>query len=279
MKPSSLICLPRDILGFVANYFLDEENQNKSVFRYPLDWMNFMSSSNEYFGQWKRESQLITIPLPYSELFYTSAEYREKIFRSVENPGAQVQLGFAYQNWNRGKGVEPIKIDFQIFNNLKRIEIGGISDPSIIIPRIIEVEEVDLYEFPIEEISYWSKAKSVTFEPADHLRESSFDFTPLQHIEKGVFHIHYCANYHLLANLKSLSISGCESITDVSCFKNIPILTLLDCSGITDVSRLGNVYRLDLSGCLNIVDVSPLKRVHTLDLSKCYRVKDLSALE
>jgi hypothetical protein len=270
MQPSPLISLPRDILSFVVNYFLDEENQNKSVFRYPRDWMNFMSSSKQYFGQWKRESQLITIPPPYPEQFYTSAEFRENILRLVENPGAQVQLEELSALF---------EIDFQVLSNLKKIIVGGISDPSKVVPSIIDVEEIVLYEFPIEDLSFWSRAKSVTFNPAEDIRMMSFDLAPLQHIKKGVFPIPYCVNYHLLAGLKSLTFSGCESITDVSCFKDIPVLALNNCARITDISFLGNVHRLDLSGCQNIVDVSPLKRVHTLNLSMCLSAKDLSALE
>jgi hypothetical protein len=269
-QTSSLIFLPRDVLCFVVNYFLDEENQNKSVFRYPRDWMNFMSSSKQYFGQWKRSSQLITIPAPFPEQFYASAEFREKIFRLVENPGAQVQLEELSAT---------LEIDFQVLNNLKKITVGGISEASKVVPRIVDVEEIVLYEFPIEDLSFWSRAKSVTFNPAEDIRMKSFDLAPLQHIEKGVFPIPYCVNYHLLAGLKSLTFSGCESIKDVSCFKDIPVLALNNCPGITDVSSLGNVHKLDLSGCQNIVDVSPLKRVHILNLSMCLSVKDLSALE
>jgi hypothetical protein len=81
----------------------------------------------------------------------------------------------------------------------------------------------------------------------------------------------------MLANLKSLELSDCDSVKDVSCFQNIPHLNLNRC-GITDVSSLGKCQNLNLSHCENIRDVSALKNVHTLDLSHCDQLTDLSAL-
>jgi hypothetical protein len=121
--------------------------------------------------------------------------------------------------------------------------------------------------------------KKVTYRPNGIIFNTPFDLGPLQNIEKGVFQVWNCINYHLLSNLKSLEISNNNSITDVSCFENIPILCLRSCSGVTDVSPLRKVHKLDLSLCRNIRDVSDLARVHTLDLSYCDQVRDLSALE
>jgi hypothetical protein len=106
-------------------------------------------------------------------------------------------------------------------------------------------------------------------------------------------------NYSTLGHLKTLSISNCDSIADVSCFHNVQKLSLNSCANITDVSSLGNVhelsltycsgitdvsflgktYKLSLKGCDNIFDISALENVHSLNLSYCPLVTDISSLK
>jgi hypothetical protein len=109
----------------------------------------------------------------------------------------------------------------------------------------------------------------------------AFSISVFSKIENGCFRLSSSptVNHHLLANLKSLYLSYCSAITDVSCFQNIPDLTLNWCSGITDVSSLGKVHTLDLMCSSNIRDISALGKVHCLNLRYCDNVTDLSALE
>jgi hypothetical protein len=129
--------------------------------------------------------------------------------------------------------------------------------------------------------------------------EEVFDLSLLKNLEKGTFCLKHCINYHSLGNLKELEISYCTSITDVSCFRNIPKLKLIACinlsdisslghcieldlsynDGITDVSALGNVHTLCLTSCENVEDVSSLQNVHTLDISGCFSITDTSGLK
>jgi hypothetical protein len=89
---------------------------------------------------------------------------------------------------------------------------------------------------------------------------------------------------HCLSLIKSsskqpgLSLTGCESIRDVSALGGVHSLKLCFCQGISDVSALGGVYSLDWSRCHGISDVSALGSVNSLDLSWCEGISDVSAL-
>jgi hypothetical protein len=97
-------------------------------------------------------------------------------------------------------------------------------------------------------------------------------------LDSLTIHSYVIPHYYLLSHLKRLQIVTCPSITDVSCFRNIPDLTLIECSEITDVSNLANVRVLDLSFCPGIRDVSSLGKVHSLTLTGCSSIEDVSAL-
>jgi hypothetical protein len=272
MTPTSpLIFLPRDILSFVANYFLGDEDQNKKVFLLPYDWRNFLNSSKQYFRHWKKESQLIVVAGSNAERFYKSLDFRDKIYGMMKNPRLQLDLIFSAR-----KAKPPLTIDLQRINsNLRKVEILDYS----IIPSNMDVDEVSLYGSKIPDLSCFSHVNYLSV-LSKKLNKAPVDVLSLQNLDKLRFiDIANISNYVSLAKLKSLTLFRCESIIDVSCFKNIPQLTLTSCQGIFDVSSLGNVRQLDLSACKNIRDVSALGRVHTLTLSGCENITDLSALE
>ena len=76
----------------------------------------------------------------------------------------------------------------------------------------------------------------------------------------------------------SLSIGGCNKITDVSMLDNLHTLDISWCKNITDVSMLGNLHTLDISYCKKITDVSMLGNLHTLNMSRCNGITDVSML-
>jgi hypothetical protein len=49
MSAMSIVCIPQDLLYFVANYLLIREQQNKLIFKFSRDWRNFMNTSKQYF--------------------------------------------------------------------------------------------------------------------------------------------------------------------------------------------------------------------------------------
>jgi hypothetical protein len=265
-----LLSLPQDILGFIANYLLPEPQQNKIIFRYSYDWRNFLNSSKKYFGQWKKESQIIVLTDSYARRFRVLKGFREEIYQCVENPRFQLDVVFDEE----GEGPE---VNLQSLGSMRKIHLNYYD---CLAPPAMDVDEISLVECRIKDFFFCSNIKSVEVFQLDEPFDGIFDFSLFQNIEKGVFSLGstLTVNHHLLSNLKSLELYS-SAITDVSCFQNIPHLTLNWCSGITDVSSLGKVHTLDLFGCANIRDVSALGRVNTLDLSHCIQVTDLSALE
>jgi hypothetical protein len=269
----ALFFLPQDILRCFTNYLQPESSQNRRTFHYCYDWRNFLNTSKEYFGEWKKESQILVLPDLETKRYRDSAEFRQRINQCVENPRFQVDLAFDKETGNR-----TILVD-----EVRKIHV---SESDCIESVVLDVDEVSLSECLVKDLSFCSNVKSVTViqHTLQHTRRCPpvLDFRYFRNIEKGVFKLSRMAvtkNYPVLANLKSLELSGCPAVTDVSCFQNIPHLTLKFCFGITDVSSLGKVHTLSLIGCLNVHEVSALGRVHTMDLSVCNNVTDLSALE
>jgi hypothetical protein len=81
--------------------------------------------------------------------------------------------------------------------------------------------------FPLWIPCFYSNIKSVTIN--ESYGNGNLDFGLFQNIEKGCFKLSFgtsAINHHLLCNLTSLDLLFCLSITDVSCFQNIPHLTL-----------------------------------------------------
>jgi hypothetical protein len=273
---SPLLSLPQDILCFVSNYLLPESEQNRRIFHFSCDWRNFLNSNKEYFGQWKKESQILVLTDSDAKSFRGLKGFREKVYECVENP--RFQLDVVLEKREAGRPV----IDLQSLGRMRKCHLTYYH---CVAPPTMDVDEMLLLQCRIEDYSFCSNIKSVeVFQSSNEPFDGIFDFSLFQNIEKGCFRLYGSiptptVNHHLLANLKSLVLRCCPAITDVSCFKNIPHLSLILCSGITDVSSLGKVHTLNLRGCENIREVSSLGRVHTLDLSHCTEVTDLSALE
>jgi Leucine-rich repeat (LRR) protein len=270
-----LFRLPRDVLFFISNYFLEKEDQNKKIFQFCYDWQNFMCTNKQHFGQWKMESRIVVLKKHYVKLYYDSAEFRERVLRSIVNPRLQLELVFSYETFPHSSGV-----DLQLFNHVKRIAMFGIGDHCHIVPNALDVDRLELFSCTREDLSPFRSVKHLTLSPHKTINDNKiFDLSPLIGLESGWFKVYHCVNYHSLASLKSLEIQYCDSIVDVSCFRNIPTLSLISCPNITDVSPLANVRYLTLRGCQGIADVSSLGRVHSLDLTNCQKIRDVSSLK
>ncbi len=58
------------------------------------------------------------------------------------------------------------------------------------------------------------------------------------------------------SNLRTLVVTNCPDIDDVSCLDRIHELHLIQCSGIRDISCLNNNYKIVIIRCNNIIDYS-----------------------
>jgi hypothetical protein len=226
-----------------------------------------MNTSNGYFGKWKKESQLIVLRDPLTLLFYQSSKIREQVLNYIEHPRKQLDLCFNRIDWDRS-------VDLESVLNARRVHVIS----GEVVPCTVDFEEIEFIEcnFTDNSLHYYSRVKRFCLD--NESSEEVLDLEPLRNIENGQFCIQHCVNYDCLTNLKSLKISCCLSITDVSCFRNIPKPNLSQCPNITDVSSLGGVRELDLSFNEGITDVSSLERVRVLRLNDCFGVEDVSKL-
>jgi hypothetical protein len=93
---ASIVSFSEEILYFIANYLVSTEDQDQDqlVFRFSYDWRNFMNASKEYFGEWKKRSQLIVLNNFYAQRFRTSVEFRARIVQMIRSPLDQPELNF-----------------------------------------------------------------------------------------------------------------------------------------------------------------------------------------
>jgi hypothetical protein len=285
--------VPSEVLRIIANYFLKEKDQDRQVFQFTHDWRNFMNAKKLYFEKWKKESQIIVLRHPLVEQFYQSVEVRQKVFQYIVDPRKQLELCFNYDD-DVFKIYGKKFVDLNLLNNVKRISIHG----ARVTQASVDVEQLEFLNCSFDNfsMSLFPLVKTLVYK--DYFSEEVIDLAPLNGLENGFFDITRCINYHCLANLKSLDLSYCDSVTGVSCFQHIPKLRLSACPSITDISSLAGCYELDLScndsifdvsafgnvhllilhNCINITDVSSLNNVHTLDLSECSNLTDVSGL-
>ena len=81
----------------------------------------------------------------------------------------------------------------------------------------------------------------------------------------------------MLSHLDGLDISRCYAIRDISPLSKLRTLKFRGVR-IIDVSTLSNLGNLDLSRCDNLINVSALGKVKKLVLIQCYRITDVNAL-
>jgi hypothetical protein len=216
-----------------------------------------MNTSKRYYGEWKRQSQKIV--LKSANKFRASSKFRERIDQIIADPHTQLEL----------------HISSHVCNILKRVDLRyllKLSGP--VIPGSIHFEHCKLINMascpPMSKFS----CHGCKVEETGKL----FDVASVRILEEASFIAMDLENYHLLSHLKSVSISCTDSITDVSCFRNVPKLKLSSCQKISNISSLENVVDLSLSFCGGLVNISGLNKLQVLKLESCRTVKDLSAL-
>jgi hypothetical protein len=229
-----------------------------------------MNSNKKYCGNWKKASQLIILCESEAIVFLSSHQKREKILEYIANPREQLELCSDNENYYGS----PI-VDLNLVNHFKKISISSTG----VVSCSMDTDWLELTNCTIEGFSLSDYCSVKTLVYQDDYSEEKFDLAAMANLEHGAFYIRNCINYQFLGNLKSLDLSYCSSVTDVTCFRAIPKLRLAYCQNITDVSPLGGVFELDLTGNQELTDVSALGNVHSLTLSGCWKVSDVSALK
>jgi hypothetical protein len=174
--------------------------------------------------------------------FFKSAAFKERIFRTIQNPLEQLELD---RHHNRDKVSE----DLSVLSGLRKVTLYGWK---------INIFPLGLWELALEECTLMSdNFPEVRKFRCDYFTQThDLDANGLKILEEASFGYVNLLNYHTLSHLKALTIDSSESIADVSCFRNIQKLSLSNCNNITDVSSLGSVQELNFSRCPDIRDVS-----------------------
>jgi hypothetical protein len=268
MAKNFLRLLPEEIINVIENFLLRIEEQRKSIFKFPADWTNFCNA-NLYFAARKRRSRLVVLKAIYADKLRRSSKFRERVFRMVNDPLRQLEMVHRINNPSN-----LTLVDEQYFHGIGRIVLDSckISSLSTNLTFLSLTKcVINCKSFPV--------INTVHLDNCDHFgKRHSIDVSLLNIGEEARFDTMKLTNYNTLGHLKSLSISYCESIIDVSCFKNISKLKFEHCPNISDVSSLGRVHDLTLQGCPKIENVSSLGTVCSLTLSMLDNVRDVSAL-
>jgi hypothetical protein len=265
-----IFSLPQDIFHDLADYLLEKDQQCKEVFQFSPDWRNFINTSNRHFGEWKKQSQLIALNSSVLvRKFEKSSIFRERIYSMVYNPLQQVELSYSSLH------IQP-QAELVNWKNI----VPGIKKVSATNCTVTafppNVDTVDLCQCAIlEKPCDWPTLRNLFFTNGAKVME--LDVSKITIVEEVRFSNIELVNYHALSHLKSLTISGANSITDVSCFRNATTLKLYLCQNVTDVSSLRAVHDLALCYCRGITDISSLRTVPKLTIMDCSAVADYSA--
>jgi hypothetical protein len=266
-----IIRLPSDILSVVAGC-LHGTYGNATAFSSGLEWQNALNSNKSYFQHLKKVTQIISLSNKFTRLFLTSTGFRETVLSKIENRKNQLQF-------NLVDYFPSPDLDLTLLCPAKHLSL--IRCTSEISVFLVDIEKITLSECSIQDLSFCSKIGTVDIlVPAcESLLTSTLSTTT-------VFKV-YCAykqsckieNYQRALNaVKGFEFRDCDSIVDVSCFKNADTVRLSGCRNISDVSSLGYLRELNLSRCTQVRDVSALGKVHKLNIACCPLVEDISAL-
>jgi hypothetical protein len=290
----SIVSLPVHILSRVAKYLLPVEDGNKRIFKFSVDWRNFMNTSQEYFGEWKKQCQLVVLQFDYADKFRESENFRDRVLFVIQDPLEQLELHLL--SFIRTKNLNLMNLGQLRKIDVARCQINNF--PTALMEASFDHCTIaSFHNFPPVR-SFHLDNKCEIFIEDDNKHNDDLDVSCLKISEEasfvGVDLLNYCTLSHLTSisiaftdsindvscfkHARQLKFQSCPNITDVNCLQNAFRLELLFCQGITDVSSLGKVYHLSLSGCGNVTNISALGNIHTLNLDNCSQITDVSSL-
>jgi hypothetical protein len=248
-----ILWLPQELLHLIAHCFLPQEQHYKQVFKYRVDWKNFMNTSKYHFGKWKKESQVITLKDRFAEKFFVSTRFRQRVQCLVENSQEQleihvnnplyIKLKSHYQDTIRNAGINRLLV------------VLSLGDRDMVLTLTESGQILRKFNW-----RYYNRVAGTYAET---------DLVDNEIVEEASFYRFRLLNYHCLSHLKSITIAFPAAFTDVSCFHSVPKLHFHCCHQVTDVSSLRNVRELELKSCDGITDVSSLGTVYSLSLQEC----------
>jgi hypothetical protein len=186
MTKDFLRLLPDEI---VANLFLCADEQNKSIFKFPIDRSNFCNA-NLHFSAWKFQRSLVVLNAVYSKKFYTSIKFRERVSKTIKYPLQQLEIQ------NPFKFSFPTSLTEQHFEGIGRIVLNGCTInkfPADLTYLSLKHCRISCDIFPI--------LKRIDCHSCIH-SENRRIISVLNILEEASFKCMRLVNYHTLAHLK-----------------------------------------------------------------------------
>jgi hypothetical protein len=271
----SLVLLPQDLFLLLSAYLV--RCGNVKVFRFNDDWQNLMHTSKAYFANLKKRTRYIVLSQNSSH-FLNDPLFRQRILSLVEDPRSQISCSI------RGFGEIGEHYDTTLLSNLNHVSITHCKTRSFSLFTNVEDLRVysDDYLQDFECFAQIKKSLSINIwnHPAnDEEQALTYDLSCLSPtLEYLYLKTKRVVNYQFLTYLRDVDFRGCDSITDVSCFRNAVSVAFSVCPNVTNVNSLAKVKKLLLYKCAAVTDVSALGSVETVEISTCENLQDLSGL-
>jgi hypothetical protein len=265
-EPCHLWLLPHELFVFSLKHFLFSD-----------DWVNLLNTSLEYFDELKKKARYIALNKNSSRQFLNDPLFRQRILSLVNDPYSQVSCHLE----DLGEIGKPY--DASLLCNLNRIDISNCRARSFSLFTNVAKLKLLTMDY-LQDFNCFAQVKKLLwlgiYYPAkDEDEIPTYDLSSLSPtLESLYLRTNRIANYQFLSNLRYVEFRGCDSITDVSCFRNAIRVKFRSCSNVINVNSLANVEVLVLDDCNSVTDVSALGNVETMEIGYCENLNDISAL-
>ncbi len=204
--------------------------------------------------------------------FYTSAEFRGKIFSMIDNPSRQLILTSLSNQSILGTEL------FQDFPSPKFRELHlSTSDLSIQVLSLLKtIDFINTLKLIDRRSMNPNEVQLSILQGLSDLIQSSKLLVNELIIELNSFNV---PNFPFFSRVQLLVLKSFPSPIDlprISEYVHLRSLKLDYCSQVLDVSSLGHIHDLSLISCHNITDISCLNHNHTISIQYCEKILDYS---
>jgi hypothetical protein len=226
-----LAAVPEDILQMLATYLIPVDKQSRNFFRFSTEWRNFMNSSKEHFGRWKKRSQLLVLNWLYSRKLYSS---NNTVLESGEQPRNQLVLNFVFPDRPQPL-IQQVSVSVKVLN----MKISCLADSV----RVENLSDLDTEEVSSSTSLIPTDENMPTVRKLTVTNSNIAEGTYLQYLDELSITgdrrsgLHF-KNYHLLSNLSKICLTNCQTITDLTCFRKVRHLLFRGCHQFSDVRCL-----------------------------------------
>jgi hypothetical protein len=275
MSRCLFLSLPEELLRWITNFICPSTKGLMGLVPINFD-LRPLLACNKSLRELQKRIRILLLNKKTALTFNDNVEFRQRVLQSVLSPHLQISVNCPNEEFiKRMYGQK--HLDLSPFDGVYSLTLRGCTFKTASPFRVTHLTLTNCGSMDLSCCSS-SYIESLDISAAFYVGGPSvIDLAPLIHLKELRCSNYQVYNYHLLSNLQSVSITDSVSLTDVSCFQNVPVLDFSCCPNITDVSSLDEACKLNLYSCRAVKDVSALGNVHWLNLSST-AVEDVSAL-